>query len=130
MLRTGIEQDQPRSSLPGQLLSPGQAASPSIPGGNFEHPGREHPERECPAWNVLPGMSRLECPVWECRASRGSRAALQAILHPWHPCPSAPGPASRLTRPELTEEDYPLPGSRSDCVYSRTWADLLVGAHH
>lgn len=62
MLRTGIEQDQPRSSLPGLLLSPGQAASPSIPGGNFEHPGREHPERECPAWNVLPGMSRLGMP--------------------------------------------------------------------
>lgn len=55
MLRTGIEQDQPRSSLPGQLLFPGQAASPSIPGGNFEHPGREHPERECPAWNVPSG---------------------------------------------------------------------------
>lgn len=49
---------------------------------------------------------------------------------PWHPCSLAPGPASRLTRPELTEEDYPLPGSRRDCVYSRTWADLLVGAHH
>lgn len=36
----------------------------------------------------------------------------------------------RLTRTELTGEDYPLPGSRRDCVYSETWAYLVVGVHH
>lgn len=39
-------------------------------------------------------------------------------------------PPRLLTRTELTEEDYPLPGSRRDCVYSETWAYLVVGVHH
>lgn len=62
--------------------------------------------------------------------SRPGQAGRGLPALPRLPCSLAPGPGSRLTRPELTEEDYPLPGSRRDCVYSRTWADLLVGAHH